>query len=138
MKIARKKLKKKWLKAKIMAYENVTATIIPFSSTSADVVGRALTYPKGKPVMKAYKITIPKGKATIVHLHQVSIFAYVLSGTLEVDYGSKGKKIFKAGDGFLEAVNWCPKGTALGNEPVVLVGLYSGAPELKNTVPCKN
>ena len=123
---------------KVVAYENVTATVIPFPSPSADVIGRAQAYPKGKPVFEAFKITIPKGKATIVHSHQVSIFAYVLSGTLEVDYGSKGKKRFKPGDGFLEAVNWCHKGSAVGNAPVVLVALYLGAPELKNTIPCTN
>jgi quercetin dioxygenase-like cupin family protein len=122
---------------KVMAYKNITVTAIDLGNPSADVVGRALSYPTGKPIMKAYKITIPAGKSTIVHRHQVSIFAYILSGTLEVDYGAKGKKHFAPGDGFLEAVNWCHQGRAIGNKPAVLMALYLGDPKLKNTIPCK-
>ena len=122
---------------KAVAYENVTATAIDLGNPSADVIGQALAYAKGKPVFKAFKITIPPGKSTIVHSHGVNIFAYVLSGTLEVDYGTKGKKRFAPGEGFLEAVNWCHKGSAVGTAPAVLVAPYLGAPRLKNTIPCK-
>ncbi len=101
------------------------------------MIGQKLAYPKGKPVFKAFKITIPPGKATILHLHEVGIFAYVLAGTLEVDYGSKGVKRFGPGEGFLEAVDWCHKGRAVGAAPAVLLALYLGAPSLKNTVACK-
>ena len=122
---------------KAAAYENVTATAIALPSPSRSVIGQDLAYPTGKPVFKVFKITIPKGKATILHGHEVNIFAYVLSGTLEVDYGTKGRKRFGPGRGFLEAVSWCHKGRAVGNAPVVLVAIYLGAPTLKNTVTCK-
>ena len=122
---------------KMVDYENVTAEVIALPSPSSSVIGQALAYPKGKPVFSAFKITIPAGKSTILHTHQVSIFAYVLSGNLEVDYGTKGKKRFAPGAGFLEAVNWCHKGRAVGNAPTVLMALYLGASELKNTIPCK-
>jgi quercetin dioxygenase-like cupin family protein len=122
---------------KVMITKDVTAEPIEMGDPSQTVIGQPLVYPKGKPVMKAYKITIQPGKATSLHLHQVPIFAYILSGTLEVAYGPKGKKRYKAGDGFMEAVNWCHRGTAGSTAPVVLVALYLGAPDLKNSEVCK-
>ena len=117
--------------------EGITAAAIDLGDPSKTVVGQALAYPKGKPIFKVFKITIPKGKATILHSHEVNIFAYVLSGTLEVDYGTKGRKRFAPGQGFFEAVNWCHKGRAVGDAPAVLIVLYLGAPTLRNTVTCK-
>ena len=122
---------------KVIGYKNIAVQPIDLGNPSTDVLGRALSYPKGEPVMKAFKITIPPGKATILHSHEVAIFAFVLSGTLEVDYGAKGRKRFSPGAGFLEAVDWCHKGRAVGEQPAVLVALYLGAPDLKNTVSCE-
>jgi quercetin dioxygenase-like cupin family protein len=48
----------------------------------------------------------------------------VVSGTLEVDYGSKGKKTLTAGNGFIEAMNWCHLGRAVGDQPVKMIGIY--------------
>ena len=121
---------------KVLATKGVTAQAIDMGDPSKTVIGQALAYPRGKPVMKAYRITIPPGTATSLHLHGVNIFAYMLSGTLEVDYGSKGKKRYGPGQGFMEAVGWCHKGRAVGDAPAVLVGLYLGAPSLKNTTTC--
>lgn len=114
----------------------ITAEAIPLGDGTHTVIGQPLSYPQGRPAMKAFRITIPPGKATILHEHEVAIFAYVLSGTLEVDYGAKGKRRFTAGEGLLEAVRWCHAGGAIGPEPVVLVALYLGSPALKDTVPC--
>ena len=117
--------------------EGITVSAIDMGDPSETVIGQPLPYPKGKPVMKAFKITIPPGKSTSLHLHEISIFAYVLSGTLEVAYGTKGKRRFGPGEGLLEAVRWCHKGTAIGREPAVLVALYLGTAALKNTVTCE-
>jgi len=122
----------------VLAAGEVTAEAVPMGDPSKTVIGQALRYPAGKPVMKAYKITIPPGRATSLHLHEVGVFAYMLSGTLEVDYGTKGKKRYLPGQGFMEAVRWCHKGRAVGDAPAVLVALYLGAPELKNTETCRN
>lgn len=121
----------------VLAVDKVTAEPIEMGDPSKTVIGQNLSYPKGKPVMKAYKIIIPGGQSTNLHLHEVAIFAYVQSGTLEVNYGPKGRKVFRKGQGFMEAVNHCHKGRAVGDAPVVLVALYLGSPDLKNTVTCK-
>ena len=84
---------------KVLVTKGITAEAIDMGDPSKTVIGQALTYPRGKPVMKAFKITIPAGKSTILHLHEASIFAYVLSGTLEVDYGPEGKNASVPGRG---------------------------------------
>lgn len=114
----------------------VTSEPIALGGGARTVIGQPLAYPEGKPALKAFRITVPPGQATILHEHEAAIFAYVLSGTLEVDYGSKGRRRFRAGDGFLEAVRWCHAGRAVGAEPVVLLALYLGSPDLRNTAAC--
>ncbi|MDH3241189.1 MAG: cupin domain-containing protein [Alphaproteobacteria bacterium] len=120
-----------------MATDQIKAEPIEMGDPSKTVIGQALSYPKGTPVMKAYRIMIPGSMSTSLHLHEVPIFAYVVSGTLEVDYGPKGMKRYQEGQGFMEAVNHCHKGRAVGDAPVELVALYLGAPDLKNSVACK-
>lgn len=121
----------------VLAVDKVTAEPIEMGDPSKTVIGQDFSYPKGKPVMKAYKIIVPGGQSTNLHLHEVAIFAYVQSGTLEVDYGPKGRKVYREGQGFMEAVKHCHKGRAVGDAPVVLVALYLGSPDLQNTVTCK-
>lgn len=118
------------------AYGDVSAVELPMASPSADVVGRPLAYPPGTPAVRAYRITIAPGKATALHAHEVPLFAYVESGALEVDYGTKGKRRYKAGDAFMEAVEWCHAGRAVGDGPAVLIAAYLGGGGLKNTVDC--
>jgi quercetin dioxygenase-like cupin family protein len=121
-----------------MATRDVTAVELPMASPSTDVLGRALSYPAGTPEVRAYRITLPPKSATILHKHPVPLYAYILSGTLEVDYGAKGRKTYRAGDNFLEAVDWCHAGRAVGDVPVVLISVYIGADKIKNTVACPN
>lgn len=119
-----------------LAYEGIAVVELKTANPSADVLGRPLAYPGGKPVVRGYRITLPPGKATMLHKHPVPLYAYILSGTLEVDYGAKGKHIFRPGDGFLEAVEWCHAGRAVGSEPVVLLSVYMGSAGAQNTVDC--
>lgn len=119
-----------------MAYKDITAVELPMGNPSADVLGRPIAYPAGTPAIRAYRITVPPKKATILHRHPVPLYAYILSGTLEVDYGAKGQKTYRPGDNFLEAVDWCHAGRAVGDVPVVLISVYIGADKTKNTVAC--
>lgn len=105
-------------------YEQVTAIPIPMVSETKTIVGQDFKFPSGAPLVKAYIIELPVGKATSLHSHSVPLIAYVVSGTLEVDYGSKGKKTLTAGNGFIEAMNWCHVGRAIGDQPVKLIGIY--------------
>jgi quercetin dioxygenase-like cupin family protein len=117
---------------------SVTAVELPMASPSGDVLGRPLAYPAGTPSVRAYRITLPPKSSTTLHKHPVPLYAYILSGTLEVDYGARGRKTYRAGDNFLEAVDWCHAGRTVGDVPVVLISVYIGADKTKNTVAGPN
>jgi quercetin dioxygenase-like cupin family protein len=109
-----------------VAYEQVSAKPIPLEQGPKTILGQDFKYPAGAPLIKAFDITIPPGKQTSLHSHAIPLYAYVISGELEVDYGSKGKRVFKAGSSYIEAINWCHAGKSLGGKPVRLIGVYLG------------
>ncbi len=118
------------------AYGGLRVVEVPMPSASADVLGRPLAYPPGTPEVRAFRITIPPGTPTALHAHEVPLFAYVISGAVEVDYGDGGKHLFKAGDAFVEAVNRCHAGRSVGDVPAELLAVFLGGGGLKNTVDC--
>ena len=109
-----------------LAYEQITAKPIFLKGGPKTILGQNFKYPTGAPLIKAFDIVIPVGKQTSLHSHAIPLYAYIVSGELEVDYGSKGKRIFKAGSSYVEAIDWCHIGKSLGNQPVRLIGIYLG------------
>lgn len=109
-----------------IAYEDIEATEIIISQSPKTILGQDFKYPAGQPLIKAFVIDIPVGKQTALHKHAVPLFVYVVSGELEVDYGSKGKKTFKSGAAYVEAIEWCHFGKASGKLPVKIIGTYLG------------
>ena len=108
------------------AYQNL---LTPLLQSSTDILGRPLAYPSGTPKVTAATVTIPPGGQTGWHLHEVPLFAYILEGTLTVDYGSRGVKIYKAGDSVMEAGEWPHNGMNKGDVPVKLLAVYMGGRE---------
>lgn len=113
------------------SYQNL---LTPLLQGSADVLGTPLAYPEGTPNVTSATVTIPPGGETGWHQHEVPLFAYVLEGELTVDYGEKGKKIYRAGEAVLEAVGWAHNGTSTGTVPMKLVAVYIGSDAATNTV----
>ena len=109
-----------------VAYEDIDATPIVITGAPKTTLGQDFKYPAGQPLIKAFNIDIPVGKQTSLHKHFVPLFVYIVSGYLEVDYGSKGKKIYKAGTSYVEAIDWCHIGKAAGKAPVKIIGVYLG------------
>jgi len=109
-----------------VAYEDINVSIIPIEQSPKTILGQDFKYPVGQPLIKAYSIDIPAGKKTSLHKHAIPLFVYIVSGELEVDYGSKGKKVFKAGTSYIEAIEWCHIGKAVGKKPVKIIGVYLG------------
>jgi len=107
-------------------YEGIDASIIPIEQSPKTILGQEFKYPAGQPLVKAFNIYIPVGKQTSLHKHAIPLFIYVVSGDLEVDYGSKGKKIFKSGTSYIEAIEWCHVGKVAGKTPVKIIGIYLG------------
>ncbi len=111
---------------KDIAYEDVIATPIHMGNVGHTILGQPFKYPAGTPSIKAYNIQIPAGQSTDLHRHAVPLFAWVVSGVMEVDYGSKGKRTITAGTAYIEAINWCHVGKAVGSQPVTVVGVFLG------------
>ena len=103
------------------------------------IIGQDFKYPSGTPLIKAFDIVIPAGKQTSSHSHAIPLYAYIVSGELEVDYGSKGKRSFKAGSSYIEAIDWCHIGKSLNNQPVRIIGVYLGqvTPDQIAPIDCK-
>ncbi len=112
-------------------------TLLPLMP-SKTIIGQDYEYPKGSPLIESYLIEIPPGQKTGTHLHQVPLLAYIISGRLETNYGSRGSKVSTAGDIFVEAIEWCHFGQTIGTEPVRILAIYlnSVGSNLKKSVDC--
>jgi quercetin dioxygenase-like cupin family protein len=112
-------------------------TILPLMPEKT-IIGQDYTYPNGSPLIETYLIELPPGQKTGIHLHEVPLLAYIISGRLETNYGSKGSKVSTAGDIFIEAIEWCHFGQTLGTEPVRILAIYlnSAGSTQKKSVDC--
>ena len=55
------------------------------------------------------------------------MYAYILDGEIEVDYGNKGIKTIKRGEAMIEAVNFPHKGINKTNKIAKVLVVYVGA-----------
>jgi len=110
---------------------------VPLISSGKNVVGETIHYPKGAAHVTAAIVTLAPGGRTIVHKHGVPLFAYILSGTLTVNYGTHGTRTYKTGDAFMEAMDVAHFGINNGKEPVKILAVYMGAKGAKNVIPVK-
>lgn len=116
-------------------YENISAQLLPGEIHGETIIGQTFRYLAGAPLIKAYSIEIPVGKSTDLHRHAVPLFAFVVSGVLETDYGSKGRRTISPGSVFVEAIDWCHVGKAVGTEPVKVIGVYLGQEKPDQSAP---
>jgi quercetin dioxygenase-like cupin family protein len=111
---------------------------VPLLSTMTTIVGEPLRYPTaGTAKVTAAIVTVAPGEKTIVHRHGVPMFAYVLSGELTVDYGEHGKRTYRQGQAFVEAMDVAHFGVNGGAEPVRILVVYMGADGAENVIPVK-
>lgn len=97
-------------------------------SSGTNVTGETIRYPtEGAAKVDAAIVSIAPGMQTGWHRHGVPNFAYILSGEITVDYGEKGKRTYKTGDGFLEAMNWSHNGHNSSTEPTRILVVYMTA-----------
>jgi len=115
-----------------VSYQNL---LTPILSGNQTIIDQTIAYPAGTPNITAAIVTIPPGGETGWHTHAVPLFAYILDGALSVDYGEKGTRVYEAGGGVLEAMNWPHNGTNKGDVPVRLLAVYMGADGEANATP---
>jgi quercetin dioxygenase-like cupin family protein len=99
------------------------------------VLGQPLAYPAGTPKLTASVVIVPPGTAGAWHVHPVPLFGYILQGEVTLDYGSKGTKVFKAGDALLEAQDWPHRPVNNGTEEVRILAVSLGADGAANSEP---
>lgn len=107
----------------------------PLLSTGKTVTGEAIRYPTTGPAqVTAAIVTIAPGARTVVHRHGVPLFAYILDGEVTVDYGDRGKRTYRQGDAFMEAMAVPHSGINSGTAPVRILAVYLGAEGARNVI----
>ncbi|MDD5491855.1 MAG: cupin domain-containing protein [bacterium] len=92
-----------------------------------DVVGQNIAYPQvAHPEVTGLEVRIPSGQETGWHTHSVPGYAYVLSGTVTLEYEKGIIRQFKPGEAFAEVVNVSHNGRNNGAENVVLIVFFTG------------
>ena len=115
-----------------LAYKNL---LTPLFKGNETIVGQTIAYPAGEPKVTVAIVVIAPGKDTGWHTHQVPLFVTVMDGEVSVDYGSKGVKLYKAGDSFLEAMDWPHNATNKTDAIVRIMAVYMGADGKADAAP---
>ena len=110
---------------------------VPLLSIGTTVVGEKIRYPSGDALVTAAIVTLAPGARTIVHTHEVPMFAYILDGEITVDYGAHGKRTYRKGQSLMEAMHVAHFGENTGTEPLRLIAVYMGAAGAKDVAPVK-
>ena len=111
--------------------------IVTLLKGNKTIMGEDFSYPSGQANVTAAVLTLAPGSKTLTHTHGVPLFIYVLEGEMEVDYGAKGKKIYKKGDSFMEAMSVAHFGMNNSKAPVKVLAVYLGAVGAKDMIPAK-
>lgn len=99
-------------------------TVLKTDTTS---LGQKIQYPGFKDdEVTIAKITIPPGESTGWHKHEIPVFAYILKGSLIVEFENNKTMQFNENSSFAEVVNTFHNGTNNGKEDVVLIAFYMG------------
>ena len=103
-------------------------------ATGTTILDQPIDYPAAEPSrVTAVIVTLRPGEETGWHTHAVPLFGYIMEGELTVDYGKRGKKVYKSGDSVVEAMNTPHNGTSSGNGPVRIMAVFMGADGVANT-----
>ncbi|MES2677887.1 MAG: cupin domain-containing protein [Pseudomonadota bacterium] len=103
--------------------------------TSQDWSGQELTYPKRQTELTTLRITIAPQEIIPFHCHQVALFGYVLSGSVQVETMSGKKETLKKGETLVEVQNTWHRGfnpSKSKNTEIVL--FYVGSKGVDNAI----
>ncbi len=129
--------------------EEPAASAVPEASQAAGVLGgqtlldaqqltvldQPIKYPKKVPAQVSSSIIqLEPGQETGWHRHRVPMYAYIMEGSISVEYDAGVTKEFLAGTAFMEAEDVWHNGTNMGEDPVRILVVYMGAEGKKNSV----
>ena len=113
----------------VHAYAQYDKDIIiePLLKADTTSIGQKISYPQSQDAeVTILKVTIPPGRSTGWHKHEVPVFAYVLKGTLTVEMENGKVFQFPENSSFSEVQNTFHNGINKGSENVVLIAFYMG------------
>jgi quercetin dioxygenase-like cupin family protein len=99
----------------------------PLLNATETVVGERLSYPPGAAVVNSLIVTMAPGESTGWHKHGVPSYAYILAGRVTVEYEGVGKRVYRQGDAFMEAMDRWHNGVNDGAEPCRILVVFMGA-----------
>ena len=104
-------------------------------STTRTLLDQPIAYPRQVPAkITAAIITLKPGDKRGWHKHPVPLVGYVLDGELTIDLGPRGKRVYKKGEAFVEAIDVPHNGRNLGAVPVRILAVFLGAEGVPTTV----
>ena len=108
---------------------------IPLFSGNKTVMDEVIAYPAdGKAHVNALVVVLAPGETTVVHRHGVPTFIHILEGEVTVDYQGHGKRTYRQGESFPEAMDVAHAGTNTGKVPVKILAVYMGADGAKDVI----
>jgi len=111
------------------------ARVLSLLSTSQTIVGEPIAYPPGPPAkITSAIVTLAPGESTGVHKHGVPTYGYILSGSVTVDYGDHGRRVYKVGTAFMEAMDVWHDGVNGADVPCRILVVFMGSPTAKNVI----
>ena len=97
--------------------------------------GQPILAPEGPLTLTVSRVTIPAKASLPIHKHPFQRYAYVESGSVTVRNLDTGTSVeFKPGSTIVEARDQWHTGTAMGDQPVVLLVIDQTPPGQANTV----
>ncbi|MTH98977.1 cupin domain-containing protein [Roseibium sp. RKSG952] len=99
------------------------------------VAGEPLVFPRRNESIKSVVVTLGPGEATAWHQHGVPTFGYILEGELTVTYEGVGKRVYRKGDGFLEAMHATHRGVNTGEGLVQVLAVFMLGDGKQPTIP---
>lgn len=111
----------------------VTTQVVLMTTTTA--AGQPIVYPRtDAPQVTASVIEIPPGGETGWHTHPAPLYAWVVAGTLTVEFEGGKSLRYGEGDAIVEAVNTPQNGRNSGPVPVRLLVFATGAEDVPTAV----
>ncbi|PVB63765.1 cupin domain-containing protein [Labrenzia sp. 011] len=93
-------------------------------SGNETIAGEKIAFPQNDPSVKAMIVTMEPGEVTQWHQHHAPLFAYVLEGEVTVTYEAIGKKVYREGEGILDAMDVTHRGENTGTVPARILTVF--------------
>lgn len=111
------------------------ARVVELLSTSETILGQPIVYfSSTRAEVGSTIVTLQSGEDTGWHHHNTPLYAYVLEGTVTVDYADEGIRTYEAGTAFMEAIGTSHIGRNEGDDQVRILVVHLGAEGVENTV----